>query len=82
MLIVHLDNIKKVVSENQWEQSRGYTVDIHQTMADILKEEEDRSKLLYHLKEAENILKGMKRSEDDEGTLGEIQAKILILDIE
>ena len=49
-------------------------LDIHQTMADILTEEEygDRSKLLYHLKEAENILKEMKRSEDDEDNLSEI----------
>ena len=80
-----LDNIKKVEELCVRKSVRAITrLDIHQTMADILTEEEygNRSKLLYHLKEVETILKGMKRSEDDEDTLSEIQGKILSLDIE
>ena len=58
-------------------------LEIHQTMADTYTEEEyaERSKVLYHLEEARTILERMKRSENDEETLTEIQAKILSLEI-
>ena len=58
-------------------------LEIHQTMADTYTEEEyaERSKVLYHLEEAKTILERMRRSEDDEDTLTEIQAKILSLEI-
>ena len=56
---------------------------IHKEMADIFVEEEyeDRSKGLYHLKEAEAILRRIKQSEEDEVTLLELQAKIVSLDL-
>ena len=78
------DNLKKVeemcLRKSENDRTR---LDIHQTMADIYTEEEyaDRCKLLHHLKDAENILMRMKRSEKDEETLSEIQAKIFSLDI-
>jgi hypothetical protein len=78
------DNMKRVeemcLRKSENDRTR---LDIHQTMADIYTEEEyaDRCKLLHHLKDAENILMRMKRSEKDEETLSEIQAKIFSLDI-
>jgi tetratricopeptide (TPR) repeat protein len=58
-------------------------LEIHQTMADTYSEEEyaERSNVLYHLEEAKTILERMRRSENDEETLIEIQAKILSLEI-
>ena len=55
---------------------------LHKEMADIFveKEYEDRPKVLHHLKEAEEILKRIKQSEEDEVTLMELQAKIVSLD--
>jgi tetratricopeptide (TPR) repeat protein len=57
-------------------------LDIHKTLADTFTEEEygDRSKVLYHLKEAEAIFKRIKRSETEEDELTEVQAKILSLE--
>ena len=56
---------------------------IHEEMADIFVEEEyeDRSKGLYHLKEAEAMLRRIKQSEEDEVSLMELQAKIVSLDL-
>jgi tetratricopeptide (TPR) repeat protein len=62
--------------------SDSVRLDIHKTMADTFNEEEyrDRSKVSYHLKEAETIFKRMERSETQEEELIEVQAKILSLE--
>ena len=62
--------------------SDSIRLDIHKTLADTFTEEEygNRSKVLYHLKEAEAIFKRIKRSETQEEELIEVQAKILSLE--
>jgi tetratricopeptide (TPR) repeat protein len=65
-------SVRKSVSDN-------IRLDIHKTLADTFTQEEygDKSKVLYHLKEAEGIFKRIKRSETQEEALIEVQAKIL-----
>ena len=55
---------------------------IHKEIADIFFEEEykERSKGLYHLKQAEAILIRVKQSDEEEETLTELQAKIMSLE--
>jgi tetratricopeptide (TPR) repeat protein len=68
-------SVRKSVSDN-------IRLDIHKTLADTFTQEEygDKSKVLYHLKEAEGIFKRIKRSETQEEALIEVQAKILSLE--
>ena len=56
---------------------------VHETMGEAFTEGEylDRRKGLYHLKEAEAILKRIEKTEDDEENLRELQAKIMNLEI-